>query len=576
MAEAEQRPTVVVDGLDIVYRVVGGSRRASTTSGDGGIVSRLRRRGDQPAVAREVPAVTDVSFVAHHGESIGIIGRNGSGKSTLLRAVAGLIPPTKGRIWVAGEPSLLGVNAVLMSQLSGERNIYIGGQALGLSRAQIRERFDEIVDFSGIGDAVYRPMRTYSSGMGARLRFAISTSAAPDVLMIDEALATGDADFRERSAERIASIRESAGTVFLVSHSNGSIRQICDRVLWMDQGRLVMDGPTEEVLGAYEETLPKRQRRRAKGEDTTPSEPDVPGVERVGGRNRVETAARLSARTYDSGVEGAFVVPSGGAAIMRQVVPAAARLGWPVLFSHKGNAPGSTRDELSRLQPSRVVVVGDEDQLSSQVVDQLRKIGPTERVDGRSSAEIGRKVLEIAPPQPGATLRVLRDDPGSMSTLYSAEAALDGQPLLVVDDAGLDDETLAAVASWAPARVVVGGEEGVLPATDVERLGAIAPVEHDARRGPMQQLVDRSAATGRTAPDALLTTLVTATGEALVTVLAAAQTGRPVLWLLTDEVPPPVLDEVRRLRPRSVVVVGGPDRVGHGVRRELGELVGEQ
>src|SRR5699024_6263125 len=104
---------------------------------------------------REVHAVKDVSFIAHHGESIGIIGRNGSGKSTLLRAVAGLIPPSSGRLWVSGEPSLLGVNAVLKRKLSGERNIYIGAQALGLSKAEIAERFDEIVEFSGIGDAVY-------------------------------------------------------------------------------------------------------------------------------------------------------------------------------------------------------------------------------------------------------------------------------------------------------------------------------------------------------------------------------------------------------------------------------------
>ena len=260
---SEPTPTVIVNHLDVKYTVYGGGRRGTPLGQRRpSLMDRLQQR-PEPKV-REIHAVKDVSFVAHHGESIGIIGRNGSGKSTLLRAVAGLIPPAGGRLWVAGEPSLLGVNAVLMNKLSGERNIQIGGQALGLSRAEIAERFDDIVEFSGIGDAVYLPMSTYSSGMSARLRFAISTAAAPDVLMIDEALATGDADFRAKSAARIAEIREQAGTVFLVSHSNSSIRQMCDRALWMDQGHLIMDGPTEEVVSAYEDTLPKKKGKAKK------------------------------------------------------------------------------------------------------------------------------------------------------------------------------------------------------------------------------------------------------------------------------------------------------------------------
>ena len=128
-----------------------------------------------------------------------------------------------------------------------------------MTKAQIRERFAEIVDFSGIGEAVNRPMSTYSSGQAARLRFAISTATLPDILMIDEALATGDADFKERSAEKITQIREQASTVFLVSHSNANIRELCTRALWMEKGVLLADGPTEEVVAAYEATLPKKK-----------------------------------------------------------------------------------------------------------------------------------------------------------------------------------------------------------------------------------------------------------------------------------------------------------------------------
>ncbi|MCU1538404.1 MAG: transporter ATP-binding protein [Humibacillus sp.] len=248
------RPSVVCSELDVVYTVFGARKKAAAADGPQPWVERVlarRRRLDVGGV-RKVHAVKKVSFVVRHGEAVGIIGRNGSGKSTLLRAVAGLIPPSGGRAWASGRPSLLGVNAVLLTGLTGSRNIMIGGLALGLSPREVRERHDAIVDFSGIGDFVDLPMSAYSSGMGARLRFAISTAAVPDILMIDEALATGDAEFQARSRERIAEIREHASTVFLVSHSNAAIRESCDRVLWMDRGRLVMDGPTEAVVSAYE------------------------------------------------------------------------------------------------------------------------------------------------------------------------------------------------------------------------------------------------------------------------------------------------------------------------------------
>ncbi|MGV9560520.1 ABC transporter ATP-binding protein [Streptomyces sp. NPDC003401] len=244
-------PTVIADDVHIVYRVNGArTGKGSATAA----LSRIVRRGEERGV-RKVHAVRGVSFVAHRGEAIGLIGSNGSGKSTLLRAIAGLLPPESGKVYTDGQPSLLGVNAALMNDLTGERNIVLGGLAMGMSREQIKERYQEIVDFSGInekGDFVTLPMRTYSSGMSARLRFSIAAAKDHDVLMIDEALATGDAKFRRRSEERIRELRRQAGTVFLVSHSNKSIRDTCDRVLWLERGELRMDGPTEEVLKEYE------------------------------------------------------------------------------------------------------------------------------------------------------------------------------------------------------------------------------------------------------------------------------------------------------------------------------------
>ncbi|UQA97965.1 ABC transporter ATP-binding protein [Streptomyces halobius] len=246
----------MADNVHIVYKVHGAG------GGRGSAVSALRRivRRTTSAGTREVHAVRGVTFVAHEGEAIGLIGSNGSGKSTLLRAIAGLLPPASGRVYTHGQPSLLGVNAAMMNDLTGAKNVILGGLAMGMSREEIHERYDGIVEFSGIneqgagveGSSISLPMRTYSSGMAARLRFSIAAAKNHDVLMIDEALATGDRGFQKRSEARIRELRKEAGTVFLVSHNNNSIRDTCNRVLWLERGELLMDGPTDEVLSAYE------------------------------------------------------------------------------------------------------------------------------------------------------------------------------------------------------------------------------------------------------------------------------------------------------------------------------------
>ncbi|MFD8591360.1 ABC transporter ATP-binding protein [Streptomyces sp. NPDC059637] len=248
-------PTVVADRLNVVYRVHGGGGKGNAVAA----LRRIVRRQKSPNV-REVHAVKDVSFVAYRGEAIGLIGTNGSGKSTLLKAVAGLLPAESGKVYTDGQPSLLGVNAALMNDLTGERNVILGGLAMGMSQEEIQAKYQDIVDFSGInekGDFISLPMRTYSSGMAARLRFSIAAAKSHDVLMIDEALATGDRKFQKRSEARIRELRKEAGTVFLVSHNNKSIRDTCERVLWLEKGTLVMDGPTDEVLKAYEKETGK-------------------------------------------------------------------------------------------------------------------------------------------------------------------------------------------------------------------------------------------------------------------------------------------------------------------------------
>jgi len=245
-------PTMVVDRVQVSYRVFGGKRLGASTGYKPSIYRRVFDRASRAVgTVNEIQAVRGVSFVARQGESIGIVGHNGAGKSTLLRAIAGLMPYSGGAVYANGQCALLGVNAALLTSLTGERNIMLGGLALGLSRAQVKDRMDAIVEFAGIGEFVHLPMNAYSSGMAARLRFAISTAKVPDILMIDEALSTGDAAFQRRSRDKIMAVQQQAGTVFLVSHSAKAITTMCKRVLWLDKGQLVMDGPADEVMAAY-------------------------------------------------------------------------------------------------------------------------------------------------------------------------------------------------------------------------------------------------------------------------------------------------------------------------------------
>ena len=250
-------PTVVVDDLHVVYRIYG-----ATGGSSGNATSALRRmllRQGEPSY-QTVHAVKGVTFSAHRGEAIGIIGSNGSGKTTLLKAIAGLLPAERGKVYTDGQPSLLGVNAALMNDLTGERNVILGSLAMGMSQDDVRTRYEGIVDFSGInekGDFISLPMRTYSSGMAARLRFSIAAAKTHEVLLIDEALATGDAQFKVKSQKRIEELRKDAGAVFLVAHQLDVVKETCDRVIWIDDGRMIMDGDAEEVVGAYIESTKK-------------------------------------------------------------------------------------------------------------------------------------------------------------------------------------------------------------------------------------------------------------------------------------------------------------------------------
>lgn len=241
-------PAVVVDRVSMVYRTTSRSNGHGRPISTG--LARVKNAVKQNRI-EDVTALKDLSLVVEHGESIGVIGRNGSGKSTLLKLIGGQVPPTSGAVYATSTPIMLGVNAALLPGLSGDQNIVLGCLAMGMSHQQIDQKYEAIVDLSGLEDAIHKPMKSYSSGMSSRLRFAIAASIDPEILIIDEALNTGDAQFKDKTRERMLELLDQAGTVFLVSHSMSTVSDLCNRAIWIDQGEMIADGNPESVIKWY-------------------------------------------------------------------------------------------------------------------------------------------------------------------------------------------------------------------------------------------------------------------------------------------------------------------------------------
>ena len=198
----------------------------------------------------------NINFQIDPGTMIGIVGRNGAGKSTLLKLVARVMKPVKGQVQVNGKVTpLLELGAGFDFDLTGQENIYLFGSILGINRKEMNRRMAKIVDFSGLGDFINSPLRTFSSGMVVRLGFAVATAVDPDILLLDEILAVGDAGFQKKSFEVIQHFRRSGVTILFVSHDLGQIRSLCDRVIWVEGGEIRAWGETSKALPLYEAFL---------------------------------------------------------------------------------------------------------------------------------------------------------------------------------------------------------------------------------------------------------------------------------------------------------------------------------
>jgi ABC-2 type transport system ATP-binding protein len=289
------RPAVALDGVTETFRLF--------HERPGGLKERLYRL--RRASYTDFNAVEDVTFTIDHGESVAVIGHNGSGKSTLLKLLARILPPDEGTVYTNGRvASLLELGAGFHGDLTGRENIYLNGAILGLNRAEIDERFDEIVDFAGIRPLLDTAVRTYSSGLYVRLGFAIAVTVDPDILLVDEVLAVGDAEFQDRSLARMQTYRDEGKTFVLVSHDLDAVRETCDRTLVMEHGRIVFDGPVAEGVELYRQRVAsaaappgprRRDARRVRVDDVALLGPDGQAADEIAPSTSLTARVRLRA-----------------------------------------------------------------------------------------------------------------------------------------------------------------------------------------------------------------------------------------------------------------------------------------
>ena len=248
MPSGSSTPAIVVENLSVKYRTTLEKRQT--------LKSTLLRLGRPQHEVKYIEALKTIDLTVHRGEFLGIIGHNGAGKSTLLRTIAGILPPSTGRISVYGDvTTLLSVGIGFNPQLTGRDNIRLSALANGYSTREIAKKEDEIAEFSELGEFINFPMKTYSSGMYSRVGFAVVSHLDPDILLIDEALSAGDAAFRKKAAARIQVMMEKASAILLVSHGLKTITEMATKCLWLDHGEMMGLGNCDEVVEAYKESV---------------------------------------------------------------------------------------------------------------------------------------------------------------------------------------------------------------------------------------------------------------------------------------------------------------------------------
>jgi len=266
--------------------------------------------GSHPRWSQEFRALSKVSFEVRRGETVGIVGRNGSGKSTLLQLICGTLTPSEGEVQTHGRiAALLELGAGFNAEFTGRENVFLNGSMLGLTRAELEARFEEIEAFADIGEFIDHPVKSYSSGMYVRLAFSVAIHVMPDILIIDEALSVGDEAFQRKCFARIDAIRERGATVLFVSHSAGSVIELCDRALLLDHGELLAQGSPKHIVSNYHKLIYAPADRRNAVRDAIRN--GIPGAEvsqRSGSAHIDHKATESDESSYDAGLRSQSVI----------------------------------------------------------------------------------------------------------------------------------------------------------------------------------------------------------------------------------------------------------------------------
>jgi ABC-type polysaccharide/polyol phosphate transport system ATPase subunit len=375
-----------------IYRRYGGKHFSTLKSA---LLQRSILRDLQPRDT--FPALTGVTFSVPKGSTYGVIGRNGSGKSTALKLVAGITKPTSGAVRVEGRISaLIELGAGFHPEISGRENVFINGIMLGLTKREIQERFDEIVDFAELREFIDAPVKTYSSGMYMRLGFAVAIHVNPDVLLVDEVLAVGDEGFTHKCLDKFAEFRRRGKTILLVTHSLNLVERFCDEALWLDEGRAMSHGDPKRVVGAYltkveegEEALLASTTAKALESALPPSETGQPAPQDPTSNMFQATEGRWGSREVeitdvaflDREGQPAFVFHSGDPMAIRVKVRAAQPTDDFVfgigLFNADGVCCYGTNTYLEEMNPERLV--GDAD--ATFAIDGLDLVEGTYKLD---------------------------------------------------------------------------------------------------------------------------------------------------------------------------------------------------
>ncbi len=428
---------------------------------------------------KEFRALDDVSFEVKQGDVFGILGTNGSGKSTILKIIAGVLEPSKGSCTVSGNIApLIELGAGFDMELTARENIYLNGALLGYSKQFIEENFDDIVEFAEVEKFLDMPMKNYSSGMVARIAFAIATVIVPEILIVDEVLSVGDFMFQKKCEDRITKlIKEHGVTVLIVSHNNDQIERLCNKAVWIEKGHLRMVGTAKEVCQTYRvlggHVGSKESEQIVFETLQDPRKPDMTGIESIEADTRYGIAAKLSSRCYPDGAK-AVILASGE----HEMVPLIANglagaLDAPILLTQNESVPDITAQELTRLNPQTVYVLDggtvDMDVVRKEVKAAL-PLAAINAIEGKDVRELSWAIYEYGEANAfwGAGIALTYD--GCLGDLASLSPYLYSKKCPVLVKLGEEPVSSKAceVASQKEEALIIGGfksfpDEGIAP-----------------------------------------------------------------------------------------------------------------